>query len=88
MIRRTISLILVLALASVVLAASVQAVFAGPQNGDVDPTGLDSTRRVRSIDRTPTTIVEAQQDVVSARALVTRWMETFYLKTLLRSLGF
>lgn len=87
MVRRTISLILVLAIAAIALVGTPQALFAGPNSGEVDPTGLDSTRRFRNVDPSAGTIAAANQDVVAGRVAVTRWIEAFYLKTLLRSLG-
>jgi hypothetical protein len=86
MIRRTISLVLALTLAVLLVAPSV--VQSGNGNGDVDPTGLDTGHRISSAVRDPGTPVVGLRDVSKTSPVVARWLEMFYLRVVLRSLGF
>ena len=88
MIRRTISLVLALSLAVLLIGLDPSVVLSGTGNGDVDPTGLDGGHRLTSV------IPDRDESVVGLRSIAksgpdaARWIEMFYFRLLLRSLGF
>lgn len=89
MVRRIASLTLVLALSAVLVGLDPHVLLSAPGgNGEVDPTGLDGGNRITSIDPERAIPIVARQDVQSASAGAARWLEAFYLRLLLRSVGF
>ena len=88
MIRRTISLVLALSLAVLLIGLDPNFVSSAPTNGDVDPTGLDNGHRLTSVIPDHDVSVVGLRDVAKSGSEAVRWIEMFYLRMLLRSLGF
>lgn len=86
MMRRTISLALILALAAVLVGADPQTLLSAPGSGDVDPTGLDQGSRLTSVPERGIPIV-TRGDFAFRGASSARWIEMFYFRLLFRSLG-
>jgi len=90
MIRKIISLLLIITLTTLTIGATNQHAFsAPPSGGEVDPTGLDLRGRV-SVEN-PKVSRETKlsgMERYAAEISALRWIESFLLKDLLRRLSF
>ncbi len=83
MIRKLVSLLLVLSLAVTLVALTAPSVQSAPgnnSNGDADPTGLDNGNRITR-ERIIPMSVEASENAVE------RWIQNYLVRLALRSLG-
>jgi len=87
MVRKTISWVLAITFVVLLVGVNPSPVRSGTGSGDVDPTGLDTGRRITSVipDRDPRVVV--QRDISKSDVIVNRWIQMFYLKLVLRDLG-
>src|SRR5262245_57714078 len=84
MIRKSVSLLAVLGLTVTFIALNPSSIRSAPNNGgDVDPTGLDTGRRITS--EVPTSL--APMSVEATQAAVMSWIKSYMLRLTLRSLG-
>lgn len=90
MIRKIISLLLILTLTSFCVGLSGDRAISSPGGGDVDPTGLDLRTRVSvpesGHDYDVMKLSERERLAAELNAL--RWIESFVIKTLLWRIGF
>lgn len=86
MMRRTISLALILAIAAVLVGADPQTLLSAPGSGDVDPTGLDKGSRLTSVAERGVPVV-TRGELAFGGASTVRWIEMFYVRLFVRSLG-
>ncbi len=87
MIRKTISWVLAITVVVLLVGVNPSAVRSGGGSGDVDPTGLDTGRRITSVipDRDPRVI--GQRDFGKSDVIVNRWIQMFLVKLALRGFG-
>lgn len=90
MIRKIISLLLILTLTSFCVGLTGDRASSSPGGGDVDPTGLDLRTRVSvpesGHDYDVTKLSERERHAAELKAL--RWIESFWIKDLLRRISF
>jgi hypothetical protein len=90
MIRKIISLLLILTLTSFCVGLSGDRASSAPGGGDVDPTGLDLQTRVSvpesGRDYDVVKLSERERHIAELKAL--RWIESFLIKDLLRRISF
>ena len=83
MLRKSVSLLLVLSLAVTLVALTAPPLQSSPGNncnGDADPTGLDNGSHITSVRITPMSVGASENAVV-------HWIENYAIRLALRSLG-